>query len=156
MMGELPEHFIDLQVHRVTCNAHGEHFRDKFPKGWPIFMLYIARPVLNNQRFTDEWTKLLPVPFEQATQEMHYDAINELLDIKPLCYWVTREQIRKAYYESRIGRIIKCVVCKRSGLGGPYSITTPEGVKKAKLCFECALDTGERLHKAYPERPPWK
>lgn len=155
-MSNLPEHFIDGQIHYIVCAAHGEHLRERWPKGWAPFFLTLCRSVLMDQAFGDAWGELLPVDIKEATQAQHYEAMNQLIATKPMCYWASRELIRKAYYEARIGRLIKCGVCRKSGLGGPYLVTTPRGVQKIKLCFECALDAGERMHQQYPDgNPPW-
>lgn len=144
---------IEIRPQTVCCPAHGEHLRANWPEGFAVVSLTLLRAALENDelvRTTDpEWDG------EDGHGRMDENRINEVLADRPLCYWVDRATIRRAFMESGVGRLGKCRACRRRDLGGAYSISTPTGIDESWLCFSCMLDAGDRLHGAHPNGRVW-
>lgn len=140
---------IEVAPTTVACPGHGEHLRANWPSGFAVFSLTILHALLANEDFMREcgW---------REGRSADVAKINGVLAKRPACYFVGRAEIRKALMECGIGRIGLCLVCGRSGLGGRYSVLELGAkVEREHVCFECALDTGERIHAAHPAGGVW-
>lgn len=150
-MSERP--FIEMRPQTICCPAHGEHLRDQWPKGYATVGLTLFTAALENEKLIHEvdpsWDG------QDGHGHLDEDALNRIFALRPMCYWVDRATIRRALMNSEIGQLVKCEVCKRTGLGGPYQASYPQGIVTLTLCFECGLDAGERLHEAYPNGKVW-
>lgn len=144
---------IELSPVTVCCPAHGEHLRAQWPSGFLIVSVTLAKAALVSEPLAEAVGAL---PGGCVDGKPHVERINEVLARRPLCYFVTRDVIRGAFMEAGIMRVGLCLLCGRSGLGGPYSVNSIAGVQDIKhACLECALDTGERMHRAKPNGGVW-
>lgn len=137
------------------CPGHGEHLHERWPSGFAHAGMTILESALIDKRLEDA-VRTLGGGTKDGKLNVEY--INLVTNKRPLCYFVDREVIRDALAGSGIGTIAICHVCGRSGMGGPYRVAAAMGSGQAKLphvCFECALDTGERMHRAYPNGGVW-
>lgn len=148
-----PDREILVKPETVCCPAHGEHLRAHFPAGFVI----VAMTLIQDTLTSDDFIRAVDPTWDgqDGTAQMDIGRVNEILATKPMCYWVPRDAIRKALMDSEIGQIGRCDTCHRSGLGGPYDVSLPVGTQTLWLCFECALDAGEKLHRAHPDGQVW-
>lgn len=140
---------ILIEPKRVSCPGHGEHLRASWPNGFAAFMMTIVEAMFASEEFMREcgWG-----PGKTAD----VGRINEILAQRPACYFVGRDILRKALMESGIGTIGLCLLCGLSGVGGPYSVDqVGQTVELNHVCFECALNAGERIHRAHPNGGVW-
>jgi hypothetical protein len=154
MTGERPEGpFVEISASRLFCPAHGEHFRPHWPKGIAVATMVMFQAALVN----DDLIRAVDPSWDGSDKSAHLDEdrLNEITARRPFCYWVSREKIREVYMESEIGQLGRCTQCGRSGMGGPYMVSLPVGTQEWWLCFECALDAGERLHTSHPDGNVW-
>ena len=145
---------IEVSPETVTCPGHGEHLRAEWPKGFAKFAMTLVQAALGSDAFIRAvdpgWTG------ERGTANFDAAKANAVLARRPCCYFVDRATVRRALHESGLGRIGLCRVCGRTGLGGPYSVDViGRRVEHPHVCFECALDTGERIHLAHPDGGAW-
>lgn len=140
---------ILIKPSAVACPGHGEHLRAQWPSGFLMYSMTII-----NQMFKNE--ELIRECGGNADNKADVNKINEVLAVRPACYFVDRDTIRQALMESAIGAIGICQICSRSSIGGPYTLNDM-GIHKElpHVCFECALDTGERIHQAHPKGGVW-
>lgn len=153
MSDERDRPMVEIRPQTVCCPAHGEHLRANWPTGFAVVSLELFTAAIA----TDELARAVDPSWDDSTTRPHMneDALNQVLATRPLCYWVPREAIRRAFMESELGRLGKCKICKRRGLGGAYSLSWPEGIEQSWVCFSCMLDAGERLHRAHPDGKVW-
>lgn len=143
---------ILIKPQTVCCPAHGEHLRAKFPTGFAGLVMTLLPAALAS----DELVRAIdPEGVEGERAKMDEAKLNEVLAKRPLCYFVDRETLYKALVASGVGEHVRCDVCGIPRLGGPYSVTQPTGREEWTLCFECALDGGERLHAEHPDGGVW-
>lgn len=151
-MSSLPDGpMIELNPKRICCPAHGEHLRAQWPKGAAIVMVMLARAALGSDELADACRR----PGDEADAKMPVERINEVLETRPLCYFVDRATIRQALLDAEILRIIRCQSCGRTGMGGPYTISLPTGSREVAICVECALSNGEQTHRLHPDGNVW-
>ena len=120
---------VNLTFERMLCARHGEPFRAQWPKGYPIFMVHAFQAVASK-------------PEVAAAVEGDITGLERLLDEKPACERLTRDELLALYGDAGIGKVAECVNCKRAALGTPYSTSGPAGRVTAAqhICFECVLD----------------
>lgn len=138
------------------CPGHGEHFAENWPAGFIPAGLTVVRAALGDKRLEDAIRTMGGARTSDGKLSVEY--INLITERRPLCYFVDREILRDALAGSGIGVIGLCRICGRSGMGGPYRVAAAMGSGQQKLqhvCFECALDTGERMHRAHPTGGVW-
>lgn len=136
----------------VTCPAHGEHFRARWPKGWTVFALMVFEAAVQSDALADA---VREVDGLAADADVPPEGINRVTVKRPLCYFASREQIRDAMMECGIASIAQCRMCKLVGPGGPYSVAMPRHLTLPHVCFECALTGGEKVHARHPEGGVW-
>lgn len=144
--------YVEITPQRVFCPGHGEHFRAEFPKGFPITAIKMFQAATAGEGPSSLWAIVKQVTGEEKPG---VDGINVVTETRPLCYFVDRDTLGRLLRDSEIGRLGRCAVCSRSGLGGPYQVSVPQGIQQTWLCFECALDSGERIHRAHPDGHVW-
>ena len=143
------EPIIEVSPRRVMCPGHGEHLAEQWPKGFAYAALTIVEAALESLE--------LHAAIEQmggrSPDGLNPEYINLITNKQPFCYFVSRDVIRNALAGADIGTIGRCQVCDQSGIGGPYRLADMRGNvhKLAHVCIECALATGENMHKAYPK-----
>jgi hypothetical protein len=143
---------ILIKPQTVCCPAHGEHLRAAWPAGFATVSMTLFQAALE----ADELKRLIDPGWDgEGKVNMDEARLNAVLAERPLCYFVGRETILKALRASGIGKYGRCDVCGVPRLGGPYSVTQPTGREEWTLCFECALDGGERLHAEHPDGGVW-
>lgn len=133
------------------CPGHGEHFSENWPKGFLHAGMTILQAALVDERLENAVRTMGGV--SKSDGKLNVDYINLVTEKRPFCYFVDREIIREALMGSGIGTIGICRICGLSGMGGPYRVADLMGggfQKMPHFCFECALNTGERMHQSYP------
>jgi hypothetical protein len=147
------ENPIEITPKTVFCPGHGELLRKHWPSGFLRVAMYILQSE-NGIFVSDDFVKACGGDTDFTAD---VSKINAVLAVRPMCYFLSRDTIRQAYMESAdIFTVGVCVICKRSGIGGPYQITQPTGIEELDhVCLECALDVGERIHRAKPKGNPW-
>jgi hypothetical protein len=147
-----PKSIILVDSRRLFCASHGEHLRAQWPKGAAIVMPRLVRAVLESDaliRAVDPaWNGT------DGTAEFSPEKVNEITSRRPFCYFVDRNTIRQVLIAAGVLKKVRCEVCKKRRLGGPYQITYLSGYKTHTVCLECALDAGEREHEARPDGFP--
>jgi len=126
-MADAPQ--LNLTFERTLCARHGEPFRAQWPKGFPIFVVKAFQAVASKPEIGE-------------AVEGDITRIEELLDERPMCDRLTRDELLTLYGDAAIGRMDVCVNCRRMALGTPYSTSGPGGRVTAAdhICFECVLD----------------
>lgn len=145
---------IQIKPSTVACPAHGEHLRANWPSGFAMFSMTILKAA-----FTDganDFAFLRAAGWRDDGPTPSVDAMNAVLARRPLCYFVPREIVQKALLEMGTLSIGLCQNCGRSNIGGPYTIDNMgrEHVFE-HFCVNCALDAGDRLHRAHPKGGVW-
>lgn len=146
---------IEVSPKRLMCPGHGEHLAEHWPRGFAMAGMTILQAVLDDERL-HEAIRTMGGKNKDGKLDVNY--INLITEKRPFCYFVDREVIRQALAGSGIGTIAICYICGRSGMGGPYRVAAGMGSGWQKLphaCFECALDAGERMHRAHPSGGVW-
>lgn len=146
---------IEVSPKRLMCPGHGEHLAENWPTGFAMASMTILRAVLDDERLH---AAIRTIGGKNKDGKLNINYINLITEKRPFCYFVDRDVIRQALTSSGIGTIAICHICGRSGMGGPYRVAAAMGKGSAKLphvCFECALDTGERMHRAHPNGGVW-
>lgn len=142
---------IDVRPSTVACPAHGEHLRANWPSGFAVFSMTIVQALFET---SDAFLR------ELGWRPGHLGdlgKVNTVLARRPACYFVGRELLRQALMDSGIGRLGLCLLCGRSGMGGPYTVNNMGHHQELDhVCFECALDAGDRLHAAHPNGGVWR
>lgn len=146
---------LDVQIRTVTCPGHGEHLRAGWPTGFVPFSLAIVKATLAAPAFLEAYRESGPwfgsPPAAGEPMDFDVTVANAILATRPCCYFLTREDLRAAYDAAGIAKIGTCCGCGRSGLGAPYTARHGHrSVAHPHVCFECALDVGEELHRRYP------
>lgn len=155
-MSEERAPIIEVTPRRLMCPGHGEHLAEQWPKGFAFVSMTILEAALSSDDLHEVIRRMGGVN-DKGLANPEY--INLITQRRPFCYFVTRDVIRNALGGADIGRIGLCQICGRSGIGGPYRVADLVGNGFQKLphvCFECALDTGERMHTAYPTGHDWE
>lgn len=154
-MTEPDKPIIEVSPKRLMCPGHGEHLAENWPSGFAHAGMTIVQAALEDKRLHDA-IRIMGGRNKEDKLDVKY--INLITEKRPFCYFVDREVIREALAGSGIGKISICHICGQSGMGGPYRITAAMGSGQAKLphvCFECALNTGENMHRAHPNGGVW-
>lgn len=147
---------IEVSPKRLMCPAHGEHFAENWPKGFLHTGITLLQAAVADKRLEDAIRAMGGA--REIDDKLNVEYINLITDRRPFCYFVDREVIREALAGSGIGTIGLCRICGMSGMGGPYRIADVMGGGFQKIphfCFECALNTGENMHRAYPTGGAW-
>lgn len=119
---------VELTFERALCARHGEPFRARWPKGYPIFMVKAFQVVASKPEIAE-------------AVEGNISRITELLDERPMCERLTRDEMLGLYGDAGIGSMAVCDNCRRMALGTPFSRTVGGQVMKDDhVCFECVLD----------------
>lgn len=117
-MSETPS--INLEPRRVICALHGEPFRERWPEGYTQFVLVAIDRVLNQDGFA-------------AYADGKVEAINALLDARPLCCRMSPEHRLEAYARCGVGRDGFCRVCRKTA----RVVSMPLGAMPHAVCFLC-------------------
>jgi hypothetical protein len=126
---------IELEHRRVMCGLHGEPLRAQWPLGYAIFTLKAFETVCSAEGWAEEMKSAY-----QAGAQTDKEAVERLLDRRPLCCRMTADDLHSLYVETGIGRLATCQGCFATSLGTEYRT-----VRKTfrHLCFNCAI---HRIH----------
>lgn len=144
---------IAIRPETVACPAHGEHLRANWPSGFAAFSMTIVSAALTDG--ANDHALLKACGWKEG-QSADVGAINRILAKRPLCYFVPRAVIQKALLEMGTLLIGLCRLCGKSNIGGPYMVDQiGRHVELEHVCVTCALDAGDRLHRAHPNGGVW-
>lgn len=113
---------IQLEPRRVICKLHGEAFRANWPAGYTTFLLFALDKVLRQEGFA-------------AYAGGKVEAINGLLDERPLCCRMSPEDRLEAYAKSGIGTRGFCRICRQPA--SVCSVRIGENALSHAVCFLC-------------------
>jgi hypothetical protein len=146
---------VTLSLERLLCPPHGEHLREAWPKGLATIGVRLFTAALESNAEGSLF---------RAVMELHPDAerpearwIDEITQHRPLCYFVPSHVLLEALLDCGVGQVVNCASCQVPRMGGAYNVRldgSPEP-RKVKLCFVCAVGTGQALHAAKPEGDVW-
>lgn len=124
-----------LTHQRCFCNLHMTPFKREWPLGFAKSSLALLEMWMQDPENKREIDAGGPTAF--------YDNIHKLLDKKPLCCRVTKQELLRAYMDSGISHQVKCYGCKCSRPGFQMEVGTQmlvQGVKRWQpVCFYCLL-----------------
>lgn len=122
-----PTEPIELSIEHVFCPRHGEPFRGHWPRGYTTASMALLSDLLNNPTF-------------ETLTDGPIEAINDLLEQRPICERVSQTSLMAAYISSGIGRERRCELCGERELGAAYSMNRPGGVLSYRhVCFRCVV-----------------
>lgn len=140
----------ELTHERVLCLRHGEVFREKWPSGYPLFLVMAFQKV-------DEQTPANEYPVKEGMdKEQRARAVEAWLDINPLCCRLSPDGLLKLYLEihKELGedspfKRESCQNCRSVAPGAPYRIQMgPRGPlqRYRHVCFYCVIHRMVRLN----------
>lgn len=141
------EPFVEVSAVRLVCASHGEHLRAQWPKGAAIMFTVIPKAALEGEALAKAVRGRGP---RRRRGELDVARVNKVTEKMPFCYFVDRSTLRNAFLDANILSEVTCALCGHTREGGPYTIAYPGGPQTKMVCLECALDSGEREHKARP------
>ena len=127
---------ITFKLRQVVCMRHGEPFREQWPKGYMLFLLEAFDKILGPDGDLARRDKVWAGKPDDS-HAMDVTHIESAFTRKPMCCWLTRDELLELYIKSEIGKRKFCAVCRELRLGTP--ITTALR-KYPHVCFECHLD----------------
>ena len=120
---------------RSFCTLHMVPFKREWPLGFSKATLALLEMWMQDPEAKREIDAGGPTAF--------YDTIHKLLDEKPLCCRVTKQELLHAYMDSGISHQVKCYGCKCSRPGFQMEVglnLQTIGVKRWQpVCFYCLL-----------------
>jgi hypothetical protein len=124
---ENPTDPIDLSPEHVICPRHGEPFRARWPKGYPLMAVSSFQALIDDPGF-------------QELAGGDAGRINVLLGERPICERLSSPTLMALYIGSGVGRERGCELCGQIGLGTPYEMGRPGGTEKHRhVCFSCVV-----------------
>ena len=117
---------------RSTCGLHRLPFRERWPVGMGIFAVEASRIVLGMPSVHAEARELAGLPADAKIEPKMVEAV---LDRRPACCRVTREQLVELYVASKIGLVKHCHYCGAYAKGTP--IETEQQGRIDHVCFNC-------------------
>jgi hypothetical protein len=133
-MNDAAQPQFDLKPTRVWCPKHGEPLRAQWPKGHLPATIKLFQQVCAEGSM---WVEAAANAGIQQGQEVPVAAVEEVLDVRPLCCRVDRDFLLTLYLDMGIGVLKVCQLCFKSHMG--TSICARER-HFAHVCFECVLD----------------
>jgi len=121
---------VFISSKRMYCALHGEPFRERYPMGVPIFTVKAFQIVSGLDSFTKRVSELSGKPIGELDPKLMAKALDE----KPLCCWLSPDQLVGVYRECDIGVLAICNACGARRFGTRY-ITRAQTFKH--LCFQC-------------------
>lgn len=158
MSADVNQLHVELTPSRVCCPGHGEHFRANWPNGFLLFGVKAFQKATENPKLWDACREVAHLSF---IEQIPPAVINLVTERRPLCYFLERADIIALLREAgtlESGtwlRIARCDLCGIPRFAGPYSMNNVGRIETAMVCLECACDTGERMHRAYPNGGVW-
>lgn len=126
---------VDLIPERVACSRHCEPFRAKWPKGFILFSLALIDDIWQNERVIRDAKRI-----QGHDGLVDPKIIEGVLDIKPACCRVTKEQLLRAYALSELGRVGRCESCKKKRRGTRFNSRVGDKIFKHRhICFHCVV-----------------
>jgi hypothetical protein len=143
---------IMVTPERVCCAAHLEPLRWKWPDGFATFSLAMLQPALASDGLQRAVRALVRRPGGKLPVEM----VNQVFEKRPMCFYLTRDELRDALVESGVTRKQRCDVCGHIERGAPCRVKMAPGsaaeFAEQTLCVNCWLDAGELAHREWDAR----
>jgi hypothetical protein len=136
---------VRIEPKRLLCPSHGEHLRAQWPKGYAIVGVRLFQKACENPEL---WAAC---GYVEGGEPPDPKLINSVTDLKPLCYFLSEDDLRAILREADIYRVRKCALCGLTGDVAPYSYNARGVIKTRPVCIECAMRAGRREHAAYPD-----
>lgn len=125
---------VELTHQRVMCELHGEPFRARWPKGYPIFAITLMKIIIDQPRATGE-------------EPRSPNTIGAELDAQPACCRVTPAELERAYEQSGVGVLRRCRCCRLKRLGTPFKTAIAGRVVDHRhICFRCVIHNTRPLN----------
>ena len=119
---------LNLLPELVVCARHQEPFRPRWPKGYPEFAT-IAFDCLNNQEIFAEQAERMVEDEDRADITTLVAATTHLLTVKPICCWITPEELLEVYYhvdkQASVWERGRCSLCGCYRIGSKYRKLRP-------------------------------
>lgn len=122
---------LTLSFDRTFCSTHGEVYRAHWPSGAYVAGLLMFEILVNSEKFLEECREV------GGCEKPTIADLEAVLDKKPSCCRMGRDQLMQVFLRSQVGIRAKCKGCNRKRIGTPYKTATQEF---SHLCFDCVLD----------------
>lgn len=124
---------LQFEMHHVFCSLHGQVFAKHWPQGYIKF-------------FTEAWQQVVNLPDFAFRCGGNTERIMNVLLQRPMCCWLTRDELYDHYMGLDFTKLAKCERCRQTKCGSEYAYYNFWNKPKSHdhWCYDCILDYASR------------